>query len=111
MSHVASLRRALQGRTVRWSLILTATLLAFPASPPLRPSAARAVQADQQTTGDSAEHAAEDLAGTSIDRIERQTTVNADRILRQTGRRPGVAVKGTLPAAVSADPGVSGQWS
>jgi hypothetical protein len=115
MSHVASLRRALQGRTVRWSLILTATLLAFPvafpASSPFRPAAARAVQAHQQTTGDSAEHAAEDLAGTSIDQIERQTAVNADRILRQTGRRPGVAVKGALPAAVSADPGVSGQWS
>ncbi|MFF5292813.1 galactose oxidase-like domain-containing protein [Paractinoplanes globisporus] len=53
---------------------------------------------------------AEDLAGTPITVIERQTAENAARIQRQTGVRPGTAPR-VKAAAVSADPGLSGSWS
>jgi hypothetical protein len=111
MSRCTFLSRALQRRTVRWTVILTLSSLAFTASPPFALSAAPLTQADAQTADDGSEHAAEDLAGTPVDQIERQTAVNADRIFRETGRRPGTAVRSTSAMGVSADPGVSGRWS
>ncbi|XVV15752.1 galactose oxidase-like domain-containing protein [Actinoplanes sp. CA-131856] len=57
---------------------------------------------------DSREHMAEDLAGTPMSVIERQTAENAARIQRSTGVRPGTA---TRKANVAADPGLSGSWS
>jgi hypothetical protein len=68
------------------------------------------VPVEAQTADDVHEHAAQDLVGTSIDRIERRTAVNADRIARETGRRPGTA-PGASARTLSADPGVSGRWS
>ncbi|MFF5076271.1 galactose oxidase-like domain-containing protein [Actinoplanes sp. NPDC000266] len=50
---------------------------------------------------------AEDLAGTPMSVIERQTAENAARIQRSTGVRPGTA---TRKANVAADPGLSGSW-
>ncbi|XVU28604.1 galactose oxidase-like domain-containing protein [Actinoplanes sp. CA-054009] len=50
----------------------------------------------------------EDLAGTPMSVIERQTAENAARIQRSTGVRPGTATK---KANVAADPGLSGSWS
>ncbi|AEV88478.1 galactose oxidase [Actinoplanes sp. SE50] len=54
------------------------------------------------------EHMALDLADTPISEIERRTAVNAARIQRDTGHRPGTPVS---RVAVSADPGRSGSWS
>lgn len=66
---------------------------------------------------DGAEHAAEDLASTPISAIERKTAENKSRILRETGIEQGAArpkkvgTSDATFAAVSADPGVSGEWS
>ena len=66
---------------------------------------------------DGAEHAAEDLASTPISAIERKTAENKSRILRETGIEQGAArpknvgTSDATMAAVSADPGVSGEWS
>ena len=57
---------------------------------------------------DSREHMAEDLVGTPIRVIEKQTADTAARIQRQTGLRPGTT---RSKAAVAADPGISGSWS
>jgi hypothetical protein len=67
--------------------------------------------ADPHAAGedDSAEHMAEDLVGTPMRVIEKQTAEKAARIQRQTGLRPGTAR--TRAAAVAADPGQSGSWS
>ncbi len=65
---------------------------------------------------DSAEHAAQDLVGTPISQIEKTTNANADRIAKQTGKRPGRATpeldarNGISVMAVSTDPGVVGKW-
>jgi hypothetical protein len=66
-----------------------------------------------------AEHAAQDLVGTSVSEVERKTTENKKRITRETGVEPGAARangaganKSTFRAmAAAADPGVSGTWS
>lgn len=123
MTHSTFLRTALRRGRARWPLMATLSLLALAAGP-LVLSTAPPVQAAEQATdlatGQAAEqaalddghdHAAEDLAGTSIDQIERQTAANADRIFRRTGRRPGVAAPDASVRAASADPGVSGSWS
>lgn len=57
---------------------------------------------------DAREHMEEDLVGTPIRVIEKQTTDNATRIQRETGLRPGTT---RTKAAVAADPGQSGSWS
>lgn len=57
---------------------------------------------------DLAEHMAQDLVGTPMDQIEKQTGVNAARIQRETGLRPGNT---RSKAKVAADPAVSGAWS
>jgi hypothetical protein len=111
MSDSTSLSRTLQRRTFWWSLILTLSLLVLAAGPPFALAAAEPAQAHAHATDDGSEHAAEDLAGTSVDQIERQTAVNADRIARETGRHSGTAARSTSAAGVSADPGVSGRWS
>jgi len=111
MSRSASRRRTLQRRILRWPVMLTLSSLAFLASPPFVLAAQRPSQADEQTADEGHEHAAEDLADTSIDQIERQTAANADRIIQETGRRPGTAVRSSSATAVSSDPGVAGRWS
>jgi hypothetical protein len=58
---------------------------------------------------DSVEHMKEDLVGTPMSVIEKQTSENASEIQRETGRRPGLAP--TAKAKVAADPAVSGSWS
>ncbi|WIM95732.1 DUF1929 domain-containing protein [Actinoplanes oblitus] len=50
---------------------------------------------------------AEDLVGTPMSEIEKQTAAAANRIQKQTGVRPGVA---RTRANVVADPGRSGAW-
>lgn len=69
---------------------------------------------------DGAKHATEDLAGTSIGEIERQTEAKKVEITNATGVEPGLApaakpnaaARGlAASAAVNADPGVSGSWS
>ncbi len=77
-----------------------------------------ATAASPPAHSEAAEHAAEDLVGTPISVIEKKTAENADRVLRETGVRPGTArptrgvTAGTATtAAVSADPGQSGSWS
>jgi hypothetical protein len=63
---------------------------------------------DAHEHDDEREHMAQDLVGTPIRVIEKQTTENASRIQRQTGLRPGTT---RTRAAVVADPGQSGSWS
>jgi hypothetical protein len=64
-----------------------------------------------------AEHAKEDLAGTSIEQIESETRANAAKIKKATGDTPGRrTAKQTVPnASISAvaaqDPGQGGAWS
>lgn len=74
--------------------------------------------AAEHSHDEDAEHAAQDLAGTPISQIEAQTNANKAKIAKQQGAEPGAARaqksaagESTLSAAVSADPGVSGQWS
>jgi hypothetical protein len=69
-------------------------------------------------TQSDAEHAAQDLAGTPITEIERETKVNATRIARATGTVPGRRSTATTntqverrASAVALDPGVGGSWS
>ena len=63
------------------------------------------------------EHAKEDLAGTSIEQIEKQTLANAAKIKKATGDTPGrqTAEQRVANASVSAvaaqDPGQGGAWS
>src|SRR6185312_11417843 len=111
MSHSRVARTALQRPAVRWPLILALSSLAFTACPPSALSATRPAQAHERSADDGHDHAAEDLADVSIDQIERGTAANAERIFRETGRRPGSAGRRTAATAVSADPGTSGQWS
>ncbi|MGK5680255.1 galactose oxidase-like domain-containing protein [Actinoplanes sp. URMC 104] len=56
---------------------------------------------------DSREHMAQDLVGTPISVIEKETAQNAARIQRATGVRPGTA---RTKVRVAADPGLSGSW-
>ena len=64
-----------------------------------------------------AEHAKEDLAGTSIEQIEKQTRANATKIEEATGHTPGRRSEGqTIPnarisAVAAQDPGQGGAWS
>lgn len=57
---------------------------------------------------DEHEHMLEDMAGTPMSVIEKQTHTNAMRIQRATGVRPGSV---RIKANVAADPGQSGSWS
>src|SRR6185312_15491724 len=57
---------------------------------------------------DGAEHMAEDLVGTSVTQIEKQTAATAKKIQKATGVRPGTSRQ---KAAVATDPGLSGSWS
>jgi len=63
------------------------------------------------------EHAEEDLVGTPITQIERQTRANAARIKETTGVAPGghssnqKIANASLSTAAAADPGVGGAWS
>jgi hypothetical protein len=63
------------------------------------------------------QHAAQDLAGTSIEQIEKDTRANALKIKKATGTAPGgrtadqqVANEGASSRAAT-DPGQGGQWS
>ena len=64
-----------------------------------------------------AEHAAEDLVGTPITEIERQTRATAARIKDSTGQAPGGHTRtqkvpnAGLSSAAATDPGVGGAWS
>jgi hypothetical protein len=64
-----------------------------------------------------AEHAKEDLAGTSIEQIEKLTRANATKITRATGNTPGRrSAEQTIPnakisAVAAQDPGQGGAWS
>ncbi len=64
-----------------------------------------------------AEHAKEDLASTSIEKIEKQTKANATRIKKETGDTPGrksdeqTVPNARLSAAAAQDPGQGGAWS
>ena len=63
------------------------------------------------------EHAEQDLVGTPITEIERQTRANAARIKETTGVAPGghssnqKVANASLSIAAAADPGVGGAWS
>jgi Domain of unknown function (DUF1929)/FG-GAP repeat len=63
------------------------------------------------------EHAKQDLAGTSIEKIEKQTKANATKIKEETGDTPGrKSDEQTVPnarvsAAAAQDPGQGGNWS
>jgi hypothetical protein len=63
------------------------------------------------------EHAEEDLAGTSIDKIEKETLANAAKIKKATGRTPGRRSEdqnvpnARVSAAAAQDPGQGGSWS
>ncbi|HEY6681627.1 MAG TPA: hypothetical protein VI030_01555, partial [Propionibacteriaceae bacterium] len=64
-----------------------------------------------------AEHAKEDLASTSIEKIEKQTKANATKIKKETGDTPGrKSDEQTVPnarvsAAAAQDAGQGGAWS
>ncbi|HSX34702.1 MAG TPA: galactose oxidase-like domain-containing protein [Candidatus Saccharimonadales bacterium] len=65
-----------------------------------------------------AEHAAQDLAGTSVSEIERKTNEAKKREVQATGVEPGAArpakvgdKAATFKAAAAADPAVAGAWS
>jgi Family of unknown function (DUF5709) len=66
----------------------------------------------QQT---AAEHAAADLAGVPMDKIEQDAKAKQDRLAKATGTRPGrrspAAQKQAAAVAAAADPGVDGAWS
>ena len=63
------------------------------------------------------EHAKEDLASTSIEKIEKQTKANATKIKEETGHTPGrksdeqTVPNARLSAAAAQDPGQGGSWS
>jgi Galactose oxidase-like, Early set domain/Ricin-type beta-trefoil lectin domain len=63
------------------------------------------------------EHAEQDLVGTPITQIERQTRANAAKIKETTGVAPGghssnqKIANASLSTAAAADPGVGGAWS
>ena len=63
------------------------------------------------------EHAAQDLVGTPITDIERQTRTAAAEIKGKTGESPGGHTRtqtvrnAGLSTAAAADPGVGGRWS
>jgi len=63
------------------------------------------------------EHAAEDLAGTSIVKIEKDTAAQAAKIKKDTGKTPGRHTEdqnvpnASLSAAAAQDPGEGGSWS
>jgi hypothetical protein len=76
------------------------------ASPHEHPGQAAHVHAHAED--EAQEHMAEDLVGTPIRVIEKQTADNAARVQRETGLRPGTT---RTKAAVAADPGISGSWS
>src|SRR5215208_3478514 len=63
------------------------------------------------------EHAEQDLVGTPITEIERQTRANAAKIREATGVAPGghssnqKIANASLSTAAAADPGVGGAWS
>src|SRR4051812_15725113 len=64
-----------------------------------------------------AEHAKEDLAGTSIEKIEKDTAANAAKIKNETGHTPGRhsddqnIPNAKVSAAAAQDPGTGGNWS
>jgi hypothetical protein len=92
------------------TLILASTFAVEPASAApahvthTHPGGDAAAQGDE----DEKQHMAEDLVGTPMRVIEKQTAQNAARLERETGLRPGTA---RSTARVAADPGVSGSWS
>jgi hypothetical protein len=66
---------------------------------------------------DGTEHAKEDLAGTSIVKIEKDTAAQAAKIKKETGSTPGRHAddqnvpNASLSAAAAQDPGQGGSWS
>jgi hypothetical protein len=64
-----------------------------------------------------AEHAKEDLASTSIEKIEKDTAAQAAKIKEETGHTPGRrnedqnVANATVSAAAAQDPGQGGNWS
>lgn len=69
--------------------------------------------------GHGADHAADDLVGTPVSKIERLTNDTKQKIQRETGQDPGadpqrrmnISGQESSAFAVSADPGISGKWS
>ena len=63
------------------------------------------------------EHAKQDLAGTSIEKIEKDTEANAIKIKKETGHTPGrrsdeqTVPNAKVSAAAAQDPGQGGSWS
>ena len=63
------------------------------------------------------EHAKEDLASTSIEKIEKETKANAAKIKKETGHTPGRrnedqnVANARVSAAAAQDPGQGGNWS
>ena len=75
-------------------------------------------QAHPQDPHDSdQQHAAQDLAGMSMEKIEKDTRASALKIKRATGSEPGGRAAGQrvpnsrLSTAAASDPGTGGQWS
>lgn len=68
----------------------------------------------QSDTQSDAEHAAEDLAGVPMTKIEKDAKAKADQIQKQTGTRPGrrspAAQRKAATVAAEADPAVAGLW-
>jgi Domain of unknown function (DUF1929)/FG-GAP repeat len=64
-----------------------------------------------------ADHAKQDLAGTSIEQIEKRTQANATKITRATGHTPGrrsdeqTIANASISAVAAQDPGQGGAWS
>jgi hypothetical protein len=98
----------------QWRMGAMGAVLSLALSFGLGLEVAAAQPGDGQT---DVEHAEEDLVGTPITQIERQTRANAARIKETTGVAPGghssnqKIANASLSTAAAADPGVGGAWS
>lgn len=108
-------RRGVVASGLLSTLILASAFAIEPASAAVQASTPQAHQhahpggnAAAEGHDEDQEHMAEDLVGTPMGVIEKQTAANAARIQRETGSRPGT-VGGSVKKA--RDAGISGTWS
>src|SRR5215212_1081314 len=98
----------------QWRIGAIGSLLSLALSLGLGLDVAAAAPEDEHS---DLEHAQEDLVGTPITEIERQTRANAARIKETTGVAPGghssnqKIANASLSTTAAADPGVGGAWS
>jgi hypothetical protein len=99
----------------QWRMGAMGVVLSLALSLGLGLEVASAHPVDGQET--DVEHAEQDLVGTPITEIERQTRANAARIKETTGVAPGghssnqKVANASLSSAAATDPGVGGAWS